>query len=99
VGNLLKLSISSINGGVFGGDAGKIYYLSTDNLERKSLDLTYTEFVNFCFNGDLANFYKDLRWNNWKDEVAKLDGNMAFNFFPSITISYPVVVTSTTIVA
>jgi hypothetical protein len=24
---------------------------------------------------------KELRWKDWKAEVAKLDGNMAYNFF------------------
>jgi Protein of unknown function DUF2625 len=72
----------AVNGGAFGNDAGKVYYLSPDNIEWEPLELTYTEFLNFCFNGDLADFYKDLRWNGWKAEVAKLDGNSAYNFFP-----------------
>ncbi len=71
-----------INGGGLGNDAGKVYYLAPDNLEWEPLNLTYTEFLNFCFNGDLSNFYKDLRWTDWKTEVAKLDGNMTNNFFP-----------------
>lgn len=72
----------AINGGVFGSDVGKVYYLSPDNLEWDPLELTYTEFLNFCFNGDLDNFYKDLRWTNWKTEVAALDGNKTYSFFP-----------------
>lgn len=72
----------AINGGAFGTDAGKIYYLSPDNIDWEPLDLTYTEFLNFCFNGNLAEFYKYLRWTNWKSEVEKLDGNLAYNFFP-----------------
>ncbi|WP_204743208.1 DUF2625 domain-containing protein [Pseudocnuella soli] len=72
----------AVNGGAFGNNAGKVYYLSPDNIEWEPLDLTYTEFLNFCFNNDLADFYKDLRWTDWKPEVAKLDGNMAYNFFP-----------------
>ena len=72
----------AVNGGTFGSDAGKVYYLSPDNIEWEPLDLSYTEFLNFCFNGDLTDFYKELRWNGWKIEVAKLDGNMTYNFFP-----------------
>ena len=72
----------AVNGGALGSDAGKVYYLSPDTIEWESLELTYTEFLNFCFNGDLAEFYKDIRWNNWKTEVAKLDGNLAYSFFP-----------------
>ena len=58
-----------INGGQFGRDAGKIYYLAPDNLEWEALDMTYTDFLNFCFSGDILKFYKKLRWTNWKDEV------------------------------
>lgn len=72
----------AINGGGLGKDAGKVYYLSPDNMQWEPLELTYTEFLNFCFNGNLADFYKDLRWNEWKIEVAKLDGNLSYNFFP-----------------
>jgi hypothetical protein len=72
----------AINGGQFGNDAGKIYYLAPDNLEWESLDMTYTDFLNFCFNGDLAKFYENLRWTNWKDEVSKLYGDKVYNFYP-----------------
>jgi hypothetical protein len=71
-----------LNGGGFGNDLGKVYYFSPDNLEYEPLDLTYTEFLNFCFNSNLDEFYKGYRWKNWKDEVAKLSGDMVFNFFP-----------------
>mgnify|MGYP003575910921 CR=1 FL=1 len=72
----------AINAGAFGADMGKIYYLSPDDLEWSPLDLTYTDFLDFCFMGNLAEFYKDLRWKDWENEVKKLDGNMIFNFFP-----------------
>ena len=46
----------ALNGGQLGKDAGKVYYLSPDNLEWEPLELTYTEFLQFCFHGDLAKF-------------------------------------------
>ena len=74
----------AINGGEFGSDMGKIYYLSPDNLEWEPLDLTYSDFLDFCFNGHLDDFYSNLRWANWRDEVSKLDGNKVYNFFPPL---------------
>lgn len=74
----------AINGGQFGKDAGRIYYLAPGGLEWESLDMTYTDFLLFCFNGDLSNFYKGLRWANWKDEVSMLDGDKVFNFYPPL---------------
>lgn len=72
----------AVNGGSLGSDAGNIYYLSPDRLEWEPLDFSYTDFLHFCFNGDLATFYKDLRWKNWKGDVEKLDGDTVFTFYP-----------------
>lgn len=72
----------AINGGAFGKDIGKTYYLSPDRLVWEPLDLTYTDFLYFCFNNDLNEFYKSLRWNNWKKDVSNLEGNQVFNFSP-----------------
>jgi hypothetical protein len=72
----------AINYSGLGTDAGNVYYLSSDHIEWEALDLTYTEFLHFCFNGDLVKFYKDLRWKGWKAEVLKLDGNMVYTFSP-----------------
>lgn len=72
----------AINGGKFGKDAGKIYYLSPDALEWQPLDITYSEFLDFCFNGDLNSFYGTLRWTNWKEDISKMNGDNVFTFFP-----------------
>lgn len=72
----------AINGGLLGNDPGKVYYLAPDNLEWEAMDMTYTEFLNFCFNGDIAAFYEDLRWANWKSEIAGLDGDTVYSFYP-----------------
>lgn len=71
-----------LNGGGLGKDLGKVYYFSPDNLEFEPLDITYSEFLLFCFNTDMEKFYKGQRWVNWRDEVSKLDGNKVYNFYP-----------------
>jgi Protein of unknown function DUF2625 len=71
-----------LNGGGLGKDLGKIYYLSPDNLEYEPLDVTYTQFLQFCFNNDLNDFYKGQRWTKWKDEVQNLAGDKVYNFVP-----------------
>ena len=72
----------AINGGAFGKDMGKTYYLSPDRLVWEPLNLTYTDFLYFCFNNDLNEFYQNLRWTNWTKDVVKLDGDKVFNFYP-----------------
>lgn len=71
-----------LNGGGLGDDIGKMYYLSPDNLEYEPLDLTYSDFLKFCLNGDLDTFYKASRWINWEADIKQLDGNEVFSFFP-----------------
>lgn len=72
----------AINGGKLGKDVGKVYYLSPDILRWEPLDLSYSEFLDFCFNGDLDKFYGSLRWNKWKEEVSTLHGDKVYNFIP-----------------
>ena len=71
-----------LNGGALGTDSGKIYYFSPDNLEYEPLDITYSEFLEFCFNNDLDKFYEGNRWKGWREEVSKLKADEVFNFYP-----------------
>lgn len=71
-----------LNGGGLGNDPGKVYYFSPDNLEIEPLDISYTDFLNFCFNGNIQQFYEGLRWNGWEKEVEELNGDKVFSFFP-----------------
>lgn len=71
-----------LNGGGLGKDPGKVYYLSPDNLTYEPLDLTYTEFLQFCLNGDIENFYKDYRWPQLVKDLPGLRTDQVFSFFP-----------------
>ncbi len=73
-----------LNGGEFGNDLGKVYYFAPDNLEYESMGLTYSEFLNFCFNNNLDEFYEGYRWKNWKDDLTSLDGDKVYNFYPPL---------------
>ncbi|RPE13735.1 DUF2625 domain-containing protein [Chitinophaga lutea] len=74
----------AINHNALGSDSGKIYYLAPDNLEWEALDLSYTDFLVFCFSGNLEEFYANLRWENWQEGVAALNGDLVYNFFPTL---------------
>ncbi|MEO6671770.1 MAG: DUF2625 domain-containing protein [Ferruginibacter sp.] len=73
-----------LNGGALGKDLGKIYYFSPDNLTYEALNITYSEFLLFCFNNDLDKFYETERWKNWRKDVSNLSGNKLFNFTPPL---------------
>ena len=74
----------ALNGGELGKDLGNVYYLSPDNLKWRPLGQTYFDFLLFCLRGDLNEFYKGFRWNNWEEEVRSLDGNQVYNFTPCL---------------
>ncbi|WGQ11851.1 DUF2625 domain-containing protein [Pedobacter gandavensis] len=72
----------AINYGAFGSDIKSVYYLAPNSLKWESLGLGYTEFLRFCLDGDLSDFYKGLRWSTWDQFIANLDGNKSYSFRP-----------------
>jgi hypothetical protein len=72
----------AINYGAFGDDLKNVYYLAPNSLKWEGLGLGYTEFLRFCFDGDLTSFYKGLRWSTWDQFIANLDGNKSYSFRP-----------------
>ena len=53
----------ALNRGGFAAEAeGGVFYLPPDRLEWQSLDVGYSEFLNWCVVGDTAAFYAPLGW-------------------------------------
>ena len=48
----------------------------------ENLEIGYLDFLNWCLNGDIDQFYGSLRWNNWKTDIQELTGNQVFSFNP-----------------
>ena len=78
----------AINGGEFGKDLGQMYYFAPDCLEWESMDMGYSDFIWWTLTGDLEQFYEDLKWNNWVDEIKNLDGNKGIGFYPFLWTEY-----------
>jgi hypothetical protein len=74
----------AINGGGLGKDGGKVYYLSPDNLEWEDMNRSYSEFLIFCFSGNLKKYYEDYRWAGWRTEVAAMSPDRTMNFYPPL---------------
>ncbi|MDR3003750.1 MAG: DUF2625 domain-containing protein [Acidovorax sp.] len=72
----------AINGGGLGEDVGKVHYLAPDTLAWESLEIGHTAFVQWAFSDGLRDFYRDLRWDGWERDVAVLDGERCFSFYP-----------------
>ncbi len=69
-------------GGITDKDIGKIFYFAPDNLTWESTGLDYSNFIIFCFTGDLGKFYDGLRWNSWQADVRHLQGDKGISCTP-----------------
>ena len=69
-------------GGIDTLDVGKVFYFAPDDLLWTSTNMSYTEFLSFCFSGDLKNFYTNLYWINWEKDLKSIDGNQGISCYP-----------------
>jgi hypothetical protein len=73
----------AINAGAFGLESiGKIFYFAPESLHWQALDKTYSDFLIFCFSGNLADYYHDLRWKGWEQEISTLTGSQSLACYP-----------------
>lgn len=72
----------AINGGALGDDTGMVYYLAPDTLEWESLGVKHSSFVQWAFTLRVRDFYNELRWDGWEEDVSSLHGDSCFNFYP-----------------
>lgn len=72
----------AIDGGGIGVAESRICYFAPDSLQWDSLDMGYTELLNWLLNGDLQHFYADYRWPGWEAEVSSVPGDRAFSIQP-----------------
>lgn len=74
----------AINGGQFGFNQGNVFYLAPDNLQWEDLEISYTDFLLFCFSGDVKGFYEGQRWEGWEKDVEKLGPERSYFFPPAL---------------
>jgi hypothetical protein len=72
----------AVNGGALGEERGNVYYFAPDSLGWETMGVGYTDFLLWCFSGDLGRFYQDYRWPGWQAEVQALGGDQAFGIYP-----------------
>ncbi|MEY4385062.1 MAG: hypothetical protein RLY20_345 [Verrucomicrobiota bacterium] len=72
----------AIDGGGLQHEPGKVCYFAPDTLVWENLNIGYSQFVAWCFQGDIAKFFESLRWPGWEKESATLPGDQVFDIFP-----------------
>lgn len=82
------LIADDVTGGFYAYDAGglghkgSMFYFAPDRMAWEDMNLTYPEFVSWCMNVDLDQYYGDTRFEGWFDEVKALPGDKAFLYLP-----------------
>lgn len=61
---------------------GNIGYFAPDCLELEDMEISFSQFLYWCFHGDTDTFYKDYRWKDWQIDVSNLKNNEGIAFYP-----------------
>ena len=59
-------------------------YWAPDSLKWELLGFEFSEFLQWSLTSCIPDFYQNLRWAQWKHEVAKLPGEQCFTFHPPL---------------
>jgi uncharacterized protein DUF2625 len=79
----------AIDGGGLGFEQGKVCYFAPDALEWENTEKGYSDFLIWCFQGDLGMYYENARWPNWQHEVQEVAGDQALGFLPPLSEAGP----------
>lgn len=72
----------AVNAGGLPGRPGAVSYLSPDVLDWQELSATYSAWLAWVAEGDLAGFYNAVRWSDWEDDVEPLTGDLGLHRDP-----------------
>lgn len=74
----------AINGGLFEGEIGEVFYLAPDTLEWESLEMGYSDFLYWACTGDLQQYYETFRWADWQQEMQTVNGSQGVLIYPHL---------------
>ena len=72
----------ALDGGAFAAPNGHVWYFAPDTLRWETLGRGYTDFIGFALNGDLHQYYENLRWPGWQEEVSRIGGDQVIGSYP-----------------
>ncbi|MFJ7744614.1 DUF2625 family protein [Peribacillus sp. NPDC097295] len=74
--------VFALNAGRFSEGVGDVWYFAPDTLEWESLEFKYAEFLAWAVNGDIHEFYSDMRWKAWEKDVKNVQFDEAILIYP-----------------
>jgi hypothetical protein len=81
----------AIDGGGLGRTRGNVCYFAPDTLEWEDMQRGYSDFLVWCFSGDLARYYESLRWPGWEEETRGVRGDQALGIYPFLSCKGPAI--------
>lgn len=73
----------AINGGGLSDTGlGEVFYFAPDTLQWEAIGMSYSDFVYWCFHGDLDLFYESFLWNGYQKDLIEISGDQAVSFYP-----------------
>ncbi|MDX2563763.1 DUF2625 domain-containing protein [Streptomyces sp. TX20-6-3] len=66
------------------GRPGEMVYFAPDSLSWEALGAGYGAWLAWMLAGGTEEFYEDLRWPGWQDEVRRLDGDRGLTLYPPL---------------
>jgi uncharacterized protein DUF2625 len=79
----------AINGGGLGERHHNLFYFAPDSLSWEDMELGYSDFIQWCLSGDVAQFYGDYRWEGWEAEVLSMAGDRGYFIYPPLWTEGP----------
>lgn len=79
----------AIDGGGLGFAPGKVCYLPPDTLAWENTGKGYSDFLVWCFNGDLEKYYGTMRWQDWQRDLLSIRGDEMFGIIPPLCVAGP----------
>jgi hypothetical protein len=79
----------ALDAGALGLAQGKVCYHAPDSLTWENTGKGYSDFLIWCFQGDLNKYYETMRWPGWKEELPGVGGDQVFGIYPFLSASGP----------
>jgi len=72
----------AMNTGRYNEQLGNIWYFAPDTLDWEPLNMQYSEFFSWVISGNTNDFYNELRWSTWQEDVQNIEFNQALLIYP-----------------
>ncbi|GAB0105215.1 hypothetical protein JMUB6875_41930 [Nocardia sp. JMUB6875] len=74
----------AVNGGALVGELGEVCYFGPDTLRWEPIGGGYSAFIVWAIGSGLGEFYTEMRWPGWDEEVRRLSLDQGLSTYPPL---------------